>query len=69
MNDMQYTKDENVQMSYFAQDGNYGNAVALVVVNTANFTEEDWQTIDEARDSERGEVALQISRKNYFAKR
>lgn len=48
--------------SYFAADGNYGDADALVVVNTNRFTDEDWQAIDEAGDEERAEVALSIYR-------
>jgi len=47
--------------TYFAADGNYGNATDLVVVDTEDFTELDWQAIDEAGDSERNEVALLIS--------
>jgi hypothetical protein len=50
-----------MSQTYFAADGNYGNAIDLVVVDTEDFTELDWQAIDEAGDSERNEVALLIS--------
>lgn len=50
-----------MSQTYFAADGNYGNAIDLVVVDTEDFTELDWQAIDEAGDSERNEVAIKIS--------
>jgi len=48
-------------MHYFAADGNYGDASALVVVDTSEWTEADWVRIDEAMDDERPEIAKQIN--------
>lgn len=46
---------------YFALDGSYGNAVDILIANTDNWTEEDWQTVEEASDSERLEVARNLT--------
>ena len=45
---------------YFAQDGNYGSAEGLVLVDTDQWTEQDFELIDESLDSERAEVARKI---------
>lgn len=49
--------------TYFAVDGSYGNAVDMIEVNTENWTEEDWQAIEEASDTERIEVARNLTNK------
>jgi len=46
---------------YFAQDGNWGSAEEILLVDTTNWTEEDWQLIDDATDSERGQIAQRLS--------
>lgn len=46
---------------YFAADGNYGSAEGLVIVDTSDWTEEEWDAIDAARDSERPAIASQLS--------
>jgi hypothetical protein len=50
--------------TYFAEDGNYGNAESMTVVDTDNWTDEDWEVIDESLDSERPWVAELIARKH-----
>jgi hypothetical protein len=50
--------------SYFAVDGNYGSADGMVVVDTTTWSEEDWTQVEEASDSERAQVALDLTRKN-----
>ena len=42
---------------YFAEDGNYGDATNLVVINTDLFTDEDWLSISEELDSYRSHYA------------
>lgn len=49
---------------YFAKDGSYGDALGLVVVDTSEWTEQDWILIDEAMDDERPEIAEQISKRS-----
>lgn len=48
---------------YFAVDGSYGNAVDMIEVNTENWTEEDWEAIEQASDSERIEVARDLAKR------
>ena len=50
--------------SYFAVDGNFGSADVMVVLNTTNWSEEDWTQVEEASDSERAQIALDLTRKN-----
>ena len=47
-------------LHYFAADGNYGDAASLVVVDTSDWTEDEWAAIDEARDEDRGRIALEL---------
>lgn len=50
--------------AYFAQDGNYGSADGITVVDTEEWTDEDWQAIDECLDDERPWQAELIARKH-----
>ena len=50
--------------TYFALDGNYGEAQGMVVVDTTKWSEDDWTQIEEAGDSERAQVALDLTNKN-----
>jgi hypothetical protein len=47
--------------TYFAEDGTYGNAKGLLVLDTELWTEDDWHKIDTASDNERATVALSIA--------
>lgn len=47
---------------YFATDGNYGGADGLVVVDTSDWTEDEWDAVDNARDNERPAIALAFSK-------
>jgi hypothetical protein len=44
-------------LSYFAEDGSYGDASGLLVLETTHWSELDWQLIDMARDEARPTVA------------
>jgi len=46
--------------SYFAEDGSYGSAGQLAIVDTSDWDDNDWQLIEEASDAERVYVARQI---------
>jgi hypothetical protein len=50
--------------TYFALDGNYGEAQGMVVIDTTKWSEDDWTQIENAGDSERAQVALDLTRKN-----
>ena len=47
---------------WFAEDGSYGRGVTIVV-DTRNWTDEDWRDIDDSSDSERALVAIEITKK------
>lgn len=49
--------------TYFAQDGNYGYAFDMVILNTDKWTDEDWLLIEQASDFERVRVAEEIDNK------
>lgn len=48
-------------LSYFAFDGNYGDASGLTVIETTHWSELDWQILDAASDSYRPDVARLIA--------
>ncbi len=50
--------------TYFALDGNYGEAHGMVVIDTTKWSEDDCTQIEEASDSERAQVALDLTTKN-----
>jgi hypothetical protein len=54
----------NNSTTYFALDGNYGEAHGMVVIDTTKWSEDDWTQIEEASDSERAQVALDLTTKN-----
>jgi hypothetical protein len=47
--------------TYFAEDGSYGDAERLVVMDTSDWTDEEWQKIEEASDWERPAIAQDIT--------
>lgn len=38
---------------YFAEDGNWGGAEGLLVLDCAALTDDEWELIEDASDSER----------------
>ena len=50
-----------VSLSYFATDGNFGDADKITIVDTTTWTEDDWDMIDQASDNERYLAARTIS--------
>jgi len=51
--------------TYFAMDGNYGDAERFLVVDTSNWDDDDWAAIEYAKDEERLEIARQIDDGEY----
>jgi hypothetical protein len=47
--------------AYFAKDGSFGVAEGIELVNTHDWTEEDWTMIEMTSDEKRPEVARAIS--------
>lgn len=48
-------------ISYFAADGNYGDAAGLTVMETTHWSELDWNLVDQVSDYNRTEVARLIT--------
>jgi hypothetical protein len=48
-------------ISYFASDGNYGDAQDILIVHTGDFTESDWEQIETAPDQHRLMIAETIA--------
>lgn len=44
---------------YFAADGSYGNS-DLVIVDTSDWTTDEWDIVENAPDSERMSIAWQL---------
>jgi hypothetical protein len=47
-------------LTYFAADGNYGDASGMVFIDTSEWTEEEWAVIEEAHDIERPRIAIEL---------
>lgn len=48
-------------LTYFAMDGNYGDAAGLTVVDTTDWTDDDFQMLDYVSDEKRVLAAQTIS--------
>ncbi len=46
---------------YFATDGNYGNAENLIIIDTTDWTEDEWDIIDQSPENDRTKIAQQLS--------
>lgn len=51
-------------LTYFAADGSYGDAAGLVVIDTSDWDQDDWDHVDFAPESERLSVARELSESN-----
>ena len=51
-------------LTYFAADGSYGDAAGLVVIDTSDWDQDDWDHIDFAPESERLSIARELSESN-----
>ena len=48
-------------LTYIADDGNYGDASGLAIVDTSEWTEDDWARLDDEHDWNRPETARLIA--------
>lgn len=48
-------------MTYFAMDGNYGDAHGTIIIDTSAWTADDWDAIESASDHDRIVVATTIA--------
>ena len=51
-------------LTYFAQDGSYGDAAGLVIIDTRAWPQDDWDRIDMAHDRDRVSIAISIAAEN-----
>ena len=49
-----------MNLTYFAQDGSFGDAYGIEIIDTSDFNEDDWTSIWEASDNNRSSVAVEI---------
>ena len=49
-----------MNLTYFAQDGSFGDAYGIEIIDTSDFTETDWRKIWEASDNYKSSVAVEI---------
>lgn len=49
---------------FFSNDGSYGDAEDILIVNTDQWSEEDWRDIDDASDMTRLAIAREIEEKH-----
>jgi len=47
--------------TYFAMDGNYGDAHGTIIIDTSTWSQENWDAIEMASDYDRIVVALEIA--------
>jgi hypothetical protein len=47
-------------VTYFAEDGNYGDAANMRIIDTSKFTKEEWEQLDKANDNLRSRLAFVI---------
>lgn len=51
-------------LTYFAQDGSYGDASGLVIIDTRAWPQDDWDRVDTAHDRDRVRIALEVGMEN-----
>ena len=57
MTEVKITEEVVRKLNYFAEDGNYGNADGLTIMETTHWDDTDWAIIESASDWARPEVA------------
>ena len=48
-------------LTYFAQDGSYGDAAGLIIIDTRAWPQDDWDAVESASDYTRANVAHSIA--------
>jgi alpha-L-fucosidase len=51
-------------LTYFAQDGSYGDASGLIVLDTRAWNAEQWDSVELASDYKRAGTALEVAARN-----
>lgn len=50
--------------TYFANDGSFGSATGMVVIDTRAWSDEDWTEVENATDDVRVRVAVEVAIRN-----
>ena len=51
-------------LTYFAQDGSYGDAAGIVILDTRAWSNVDWDRVQSAMDYRRVAEAVEVARLN-----
>ena len=51
-------------LTYFANDGSYGDAAGLIILDTRAWNQEQWDEVEMAHDRERVAIALNVALEN-----
>jgi hypothetical protein len=46
---------------YFATDGSYGDAEGLVIIDTSDWTDDEWGLVEDAPDDQRAAIAASLA--------
>lgn len=52
---------KSISLTYFAKDGNYGDAVGVTIIDTSGWTDSDFELLDSVSDEQRPLAARTIS--------
>lgn len=55
-----------MSLTYFAADGNYGDANGIVIIDTTNWTDADWDVLEQQTDNIRPRAAITISQRGLL---
>lgn len=50
-------------MIYFAQDGSFGRADGMVILDVSPWSNDDWESVELCLEDDRVKIALDIARK------
>ncbi len=45
-------------LSYFAKDGSFGDADGILIIDTSEWSDEDWENVSEVTDEARATAAV-----------
>lgn len=55
-----------IRKHYFTEDGTYGDALEIVILDTSNFTPEEWEWVEETSDSDRLRMAITAFVRSFY---
>lgn len=56
-----HEKEKTMSNTYFGDDGNYGPAKGIIILDTSNWEPEMWREIIDVEDTERSSLAVHFS--------